>query len=148
MQPFAQLLGITATFQLNLPVVVSPMPRIVIAAAYIDSAVSHEPDEAVLLWNIGSEEQALAGWQLANGSQRLTIPVSSTLQLDPGQSLWCSAQAAAFAQSFGALPACEWAEDTRPEVPNLEGKLTLANSGGTLQLLDGNGHVGRCTGIW
>lgn len=138
-QPVAELPGITSTFQLNLPAVVSPLPRIVIAAAYIDSAVGYEPDEAILLWNIGSEHQALAGWQLTTASQHVTFPVTSTLTLDPGQSLWCSAQAAAFAQSFGALPACEWADDTHPDVPNLEGKLTLANSGGTLQLLAGNG---------
>jgi len=137
--PISRAGVISDTAQVHLPFVARPAPRIVIAAAYIDSAVSHEPDEAVLLWNIGSEGHALAGWQLASGTQRITIPISSTLHLEPGQRLWCSAQATAFAQSFGAWPACEWAADTRPEIPNLEGKLSLANSGGTLQLFAANG---------
>ncbi|MFM7175196.1 MAG: hypothetical protein ACKO4U_19410, partial [Caldilinea sp.] len=39
---------------LFLPLVVGPPPpRVLIAAAYIDSAVSYEPDEAILLWNTG-----------------------------------------------------------------------------------------------
>ncbi|MFN3331494.1 MAG: hypothetical protein ACK47M_03135, partial [Caldilinea sp.] len=40
----------------------SPPSQVLIAAAYIDSAVSHEPDEAILLWNIGAGAQSLAGW--------------------------------------------------------------------------------------
>src|SRR5690606_35925809 len=37
---------------LYLPEIQSPPPaRILIAAAHIDSAISYEPDEAILLWN-------------------------------------------------------------------------------------------------
>ncbi|MEZ4733874.1 MAG: hypothetical protein R3E79_42825 [Caldilineaceae bacterium] len=40
--------------QIFLPWVAGPPPaRLVIAAAHIDSAISGEGDEAVLLWNIG-----------------------------------------------------------------------------------------------
>ena len=51
-----------------------PPPKILIAAAYIDSSLSYEPDEAILLWNTGLGAQPLAGWSLRAG----TKPVSYT----------------------------------------------------------------------
>ncbi len=48
---------ISAT-KLYLPLIVGPAPaRVLIAAAHIDSAISHEPDEALLLWNVGGLTQ-------------------------------------------------------------------------------------------
>ena len=58
-----------------LPLVAGPLPaRLLIAAAYIDSAVSGEADEAVLLWNAGYSSQTLAGWQLVANGRRATFP--------------------------------------------------------------------------
>lgn len=122
-----------------LPLVVTTPERVVIAAAHIDSARSGEADEAVLLWNTGDRSVALAGWQLGSGSRRTIVPISSTLALAPGERLWCAAEAAAFAQSFGELPACEWAADSDAAVPNLDGDISLTNGGGVLRLLDPNG---------
>ncbi|MCX6044068.1 MAG: phospholipase D-like domain-containing protein [Chloroflexi bacterium] len=132
----------TPTVQLYLPLVVGPPPaQLLIAAAYIDSTVSGEPDEAILLWNIGPGSQLLAGWQLATSARQVTFPVTTTLQLQSGQRVWCTAQATAFRASFGTEPACEWATDSDPTVPNLAGKLTLPNSGGRIQLLNPAGQV-------
>ena len=64
-----------ATTTLHLPIVAGPPPaKVVIAAAHIDSSVSYEPDEAILLWNVGYQPQPLAGWTLVAGSQRATFP--------------------------------------------------------------------------
>lgn len=129
-----------AASALHLPFVARAQPRVVIAAAYIDSALSQEPDEALLLWNLDDRPQPLAGWQLAGGTRKVTFPVTSTVQLAPGGRLWCTAQAAAFRTSFGAAPDCEWAADTDPAVPDLTGRLTFANAGGAVSLYDADGN--------
>lgn len=132
----------TPSVQVYLPWVAGPPPsRLLIAAAHIDSAISGEPDEAILLWNIGEGVQALAGWQLRTASRTTTFPITSTLQVQPGQRLWCAAQATAFRGSFGENPACEWDGDTDPTVLNLDVKLTLANGGGHIQLLNSDGQL-------
>lgn len=114
---------------------------LLIAAAHIDSAVSYEPDEAILLWNVGERAQSLAGWQLAAGSKSARFPLTSTLTLAPGQRLWCAAEAVAFRSSFGEDPACEWKSDTDPQIPNLDAALQLPNSGGWIQLRAPDGTV-------
>jgi len=132
----------TPSVQVYLPWVAGPPPsQLLIAAAHIDSAISGEPDEAILLWNIGEGVQALAGWQLRTASRTTTFPITSTLQVQPGQRLWCAAQATAFRSSFGENPACEWDGDTDPTVLNLDVKLTLANGGGHIQLLNSDGQL-------
>jgi len=133
---------VTPGTQIYLPWVAGPLPaRLVIAAAHIDSAISGEPDEAILLWNIGEGGQRLAGWQLRTASRTSTFPITSTLRVEPGQRLWCTAQATVFRSSFGENPACEWDGNTDPTVLNLDVKLTLANSGGRIQLLNADGQL-------
>lgn len=126
---------------LYLPLVVGPTSRLLIAAAHIDSVISGEADEAILLWNVGGATQPLAGWQLTTATRRATFPMTGTLQLAPGQRLWCAAEASTFRLSFGEDPACEWADDSDPAISDLLGSLTLANSGGRVQLLNANGQV-------
>ena len=130
------------TNQLFLPWVAGPIPgQLVIAAAHIDSVISGEGDEAVLLWNIGEGTQPLAGWQLATSNRQATFPITSTLRLAPGERLWCTATAATFRLSFGEVPGCEWASDSDPSVLNLDGKLALTNSGGHLYLRNPAGEL-------
>lgn len=124
----------TPSVQLFLPWVARLPARIVIAAAHIDSAISGEGDEAILLWNIGTETQVLAGWQLATLTRQTTFPLTSTLTLAPGTHLWCAADALTFQHTFGTTPACEWSTDSIPAVLNLTNKLALTNSGGHLYL--------------
>ena len=119
-----------------------PPPRILLAAAHIDSAVSHEPDEALLLWNAGVTSHSLAGWSLVSGTRRATFPVTATLTLAPGARLWCAAQASAFAASFGEQAACEWAADTDPAAVDLAGAFGLVNGGGSVLLRDARGAPG------
>lgn len=123
-----------------LPLVAGPLPSpIVIAAAHIDSVISGEADEALLLWNRGATRQPLAGWALTTASRRATFPITSTLTLGPGEQIWCAAEATTFRLTFGESPACEWATESEPTVPNLDGKLSLANSGGRIQLYSATG---------
>ncbi len=124
------------------PSIHGPAPvKVVIAAAHIDSAVSYEPDEAVMLWNIGHSEARLAGWQIAANTRNATIPLTATLTLQPGQYLWCAAQADAFRHSFGFDPACEWDANTDSDVLDLVGNLTFANQGGSLRLLNAESRL-------
>jgi phosphatidylserine/phosphatidylglycerophosphate/cardiolipin synthase-like enzyme len=88
----------------------------------------------LLLWNVGMTGQALAGWQLTVAARTASFPLTSTLTLAPGRQLWCAATATGFRTSFGHAPACEWAADSDPAIPNLGGKLSLANNGGRIQL--------------
>lgn len=133
---------ITATRQLYLPLVSGPPPsQVLIAAAHIDSSVSGEADEAILLWNAGYSPQSLAGWRLLAGVHQAAFPITATLTLERGQRLWCTGAATAFRTSFGESPACEWKEDSDPGILNLEGSLQLANHGGFIQLLDADGHL-------
>ena len=135
------------TTQLHLPLLMGPAPaRVLLAAAHIDSAVSYEPDEAILLWNVGGSPQPLAGWQLTAGTRRATFPVTTTLTLLPGARIWCAGQAAAFRISFGAEPSCTWDDEPLPNGPSagpvaLTGKLGLVNNGGFIQLVDPAGEV-------
>lgn len=127
--------------RLYLPLVTAPASRVVIAAAYIDSAVSGEPDEAILLWNSGERAQPLAGWQLATLTRHVTFPLTATLILNPGARLWCAGDDAAFAASFGEPPACAWESATYPATVRLEGGLSLANHGGHILLRDAAGRT-------
>ncbi|MCB0047879.1 MAG: hypothetical protein KDD92_20825 [Caldilineaceae bacterium] len=128
-----------------LPLIAGPPPaRLIIAAAHIDSRVSYEPDEALLLWNIGYSPQPLAGWRLTAGTRHATFSLTSTLTLDGGARIWCAAQADAFRLSFGEEPACVWADagDNQGARPvRLDGTLQFSNRGGMLQLANDAGEI-------
>ncbi|GIV68268.1 hypothetical protein [Caldilinea sp.] len=121
---------------LYLPAVMGPPPaKVLIAAAYIDSAVSYEPDEAILLWNVGGSAQPLAGWSLRAGSREASFASTSALLLQPGERLWCTANTNGFRLSFGEEARCAWSSaDNKAEL--LSAGLTLNNNGGVLALLD------------
>lgn len=126
---------------LYLPAVIGPPPaRILIAAAHIDSAVSGEPDEAILLWNVGGSAQPLAGWSLRAGSREASFPAASALQLRPGGRLWCTARTDSFRLSFGEEARCAWSfADNGAEL--LSTSLSLNNSGSVITLLDDQRRV-------
>jgi len=140
--PHTKAVTSTVETRIHMPVLFgAPPARVLIAAAHIDSAISGEPDEAILLWNAGIGAQPLAGWSIRTKSRTATFPLTSTLRLEPGQRLWCAAEASAFRSSFGETAACEWDEETDPTVLNLDGALQLANGGGWIQLRDAEGAL-------
>jgi cardiolipin synthase len=119
-----------------------PQGGVVIAAAHIDSALTGEADEAILLWNGSRTAVDLAGWTIEVNGRRAAFPNEGAPVLQPGERLWCAAQAAAFRITFGHLPACEWAVDSDATVLDLEGAtLQLTNTGGAMLLRDGQGVV-------
>jgi hypothetical protein len=127
--------------ELFLPLVHGPPPsQVMIAAAYIDSAISYEPDEAILLWNAGPGAQALAGWSLTAGTKRAAFPITSTVVLAPGARLWCTANADSFWRSFGVAAGCAW-ETADPGTPMLDAALSFANTGGAITVADAAGSA-------
>lgn len=132
--------GIPQTY--FLPSIAGPPPiQILVAAAYIDSAVAHEPDEAILLWNSGTLPVTLAGWSLRAGNTVATFPLTSTLTLAPQARIWCAAQTASFRLAFGAEAGCAWTTRDTADTLMLDGAPTLVNSGGALILLDAEQRV-------
>ncbi|MCL4826336.1 MAG: hypothetical protein KJZ95_03145 [Caldilinea sp.] len=111
----------------------SPPSQVLIAAAYIDSAVSYEPDEAILLWNVGAGAQSLAGWSLRAGAKTATFPLTTTLRLEAGSRLWCTANTDSFRRSFGVDAGCAWSSADNGALL-LDGALTLNNNGGAILL--------------
>ena len=125
---------------LYLPLIHQPT-SVLIAGVHIDSTIRYEPDEAILLWNISRVEQPLAGWQIETKSRRITFPLTTTLTIAAGQSIWCTAEAATFRRTFGVEPACEWRTDTDPTLLMLDGDIQLPNSSGLINLRDEDGNL-------
>ena len=127
---------------LYLPLIQRPAPRLLIAAAHIDSAISGEGDEALWLWNDGPGEASLAGWQITGNGHTATFPVTSTLTIPASAALWCTADPTIFRRTFGFAPDCEWGTDDDPAVPDLTGNAPrLTNSGGVIQLASPDGQA-------
>lgn len=112
-----------------------PPPKVLIAAAYIDSSLSYEPDEAILLWNTGLSAQPLAGWSLRAGTKQAIFPMTTTLTLAPGARIWCTANTGSFRHSFGLEASCGWMSVDENAL-QLSGALTLVNTGGAISLID------------
>ena len=140
-----QPLTTTLPHQAYLPLVAGPPGgQLLIAAAHIDSAISGEGDEAILLWNVGDGVQPLGGWRLATSSRSATFPVTSTLQLQPGARLWCTADGQLFSYSFGESAPCVWGDGTASAtgtVVRLTGDLALTNGGGRIQLFNARNQL-------
>ena len=127
---------------LYLPLIQRPAPRLLIAAAHIDSAISGEGDEALWLWNDGPGEASLAGWQITGNGHTATFPVTSTLTIPASAALWCTADPTIFCRTCGFAPDCEWGTDDDPAVPDLTGNAPrLTNSGGVIQLASPDGQA-------
>lgn len=133
--------GAAPPYTTYLPLLPHPAPgTLLIAAAHIDSARTGEADEALLLWNTGATPVELAGWSLTANGRRAEFPATGAPVLAAGARLWCTADAAAFRQSFGASAGCEWAGSGTAAV-KLVGTLRLTNTGGSIQLRDPTGQV-------
>lgn len=132
---------ITSTHSLYLPLIQSPPVRVVIAAAHIDSALTGEADEAILLWNLDSVAHPLAGWRLRANGRTAIFPITSTITLPPAAGIWCAKEAASFRLTFGFSPTCEWSESD-VAIPNLTGSAPqLTNTGGVIQVIEPGGDT-------
>jgi cardiolipin synthase len=107
---------------------------LLVSALYYDTYVSGEPDEAFQIYNPTNRLVLLEGWRLTNGTRNLLFPAGFQL---PGRTkVWCARTATAFRFTFGMAPACEYAGDSDPEVPDLTGAAwQFANTGGRLTLV-------------
>ncbi len=126
---------------LHLPLVAAPRSNdLLISALLYDGVVSGEADEGFEIHNPAAFAIPLEGWRVTNGTRTITFPAG--LALPAGASLWCAREAAAFRQTFGRPPACEYGADTDPAVPNLSGTaLQLGNAGGRVELRRPDGRL-------
>jgi len=120
-------------------VVTAPAPQVLISAVYYDTYLSGEPDEAFQLWNVGQAPADLAGWSLSSRGRTVAFPAAT---LNPGQPIWATKTATAFAGEFGFRPDFEYGSDSDPSVPNLTGSApTFNNKGDELLLRDAAGNL-------
>lgn len=118
----------------------SPSSSILITAVYPDPPVNGERSEAVEIQNVGGATISLGDWQLSDGEA--TASFAAGAGLAPGQRIWVSRSAAAFALDFGFDPAYEIDGDSNPAVPDLSGApFSLNNSGDEVYLKDTTGAV-------
>ena len=115
-----------------------PLAGVLISAVYPDGYTpSTEYDEAFRLTNVSTGTVTLTEtWQVRDASGRSAI-FSGTIDIGPGQSLWCARRAVDFACYFGFKPDLEW-EESDTAVPNLYtpgNALQFRNAGGQLFLL-------------
>ncbi len=114
-------------------------PPVRISAVYYDGYTTGETDEAIQLWNVGTQTVSLAEWKLGDGSRTAMLPA---IALSPGAFAWCAREAMAFRTTFGHAPDCEWGADTDPTVPNAQGgALRLSNQGARVTLHSPDGSL-------
>jgi cardiolipin synthase len=122
-----------------LPLIHVAGPQIRISGVYYDGYTTGEADEAIQLWNVGTQTVSLAGWKLGDGSRITTLPA---IVLPAGTFAWCAREAKAFRFIFGHAPDCEWGADTDPSVPNAQGNiLRLSNQGARVTLYTPEGNL-------
>lgn len=104
-------------------------PIVLLYAVYYDGIEdTDDKDEAVALRNVGLATADLGNWQLGNGSTNANIATNTLLH--PGETLWLTKDAAAFAFSFGFQ-----ADAVLSPWPR------LANDGDEVILRDNNGII-------
>ena len=104
-----------------------------------DGYALRDMDEAFAIQNVGRATLYLYGWRVTDGEGTITLP---DLTLRPRALLWCARQAVDFEAVWGEQPACEYGDDTDPDVPNATGTiLNLNNGGDELQLVNPLGRV-------
>ncbi len=111
---------------------------VVLAAVLYDGPQPYEPDEAFALVNVTASPFTVDRWTVSDGRAVTVLP---RLVLPPGQEVWCAREAAAFVRLMGVPPACEYAADTDPNVPDAGGSpIRLANAGAALVLYREDGR--------
>jgi hypothetical protein len=80
----------------------SASTSILISAAYYDTYLTNEPDEAFRLMNISRTAIDLTSWAVTDGPSEGTVTLSGTLV--PGASIWLAREAASFSLEFGFSP--------------------------------------------
>ena len=79
-----------------------PADGMLIEALLYDGYALWDADEAVRLYNAGVFPVNLAGWQVSDGTTKVSLP--SDLQLETGASAWLAQDGAAFQRHFGFAP--------------------------------------------
>lgn len=117
-------------------------PIILLNAVYYDGYVDDQPDEAIELVNVGTATADLTGWSIddeSSSSSKATLPAGTTLA--PGQTIWLTKEATAFAFAFAFLPDFE-VSNTVPAIAKLTGSWPgYADNGDEVVLTDNGGQI-------
>ncbi len=85
-------------------VIVTGTSQVLIEALLYDGYQTNDPDEAALLVNIGGGAADLTGWRLCDAPGGGSCAALPAVPLGPGERIWVTGDAAAFATSFGVSP--------------------------------------------
>jgi phosphatidylserine/phosphatidylglycerophosphate/cardiolipin synthase-like enzyme len=114
---------------------------LLIEALYYDGHAAYDYDEAVRITNVSTATVDVGGWALAKGSATTQATFPAGTLLAPGEAVWCTYRATAFAQHFGFPPDFE-TYGTDPTVAQMGGSWPrYANEGGECLLKDASGAV-------
>lgn len=118
--------------------------NLLITEIYPNSATKNELDEYLAITNSGARSINIAGWSITDDEGTLTF---SSFAIAPGQTIYVTRTASAFANTTNISPDFEYYSDSDPEVNQMqkEGKaFVLRNSGDEVILQDKHG---RCVDV-
>lgn len=116
-----------------------PLPPVLIEALYYDGYADYDYDEAFRLINVSSHAADLGGWRVSDRADSAGAGFPPGTSLAPGQGIWCTRKATAFAEQYGFKADFE-TDDTDPTVPEMDGSWpTFANDGGACLLRNASG---------
>lgn len=103
--------------------------------------ISHESDEAILLWNLGPHSQSFAGWRLITVTRQSTFPITSTLTLAQVIDFGVPLKRQLFELALAKMLPVSGVKTQILRYLDLDGALQLTNRGGAIHLLDGTDTV-------
>lgn len=89
-------------YSANIDIVPQSGGALLVSAVYYDGYELGDADEAIELFNRGSQAVALNGWTVSNGRREATI--AGPIMIESNASLWLARDGAAFARQFGYAP--------------------------------------------
>jgi uncharacterized repeat protein (TIGR01451 family) len=118
-----------------------PTSLVLIEGLYYDGHADYDYDEAFRLRNLSSQPVDLTGWSVTDRADRAGADFPPGTSLAPGQGIWCTRKAIAFAEQYGFKADFE-TDETDPDVPEMGGSWpTFANDGGACLLRDAKGAL-------
>jgi uncharacterized repeat protein (TIGR01451 family) len=119
----------------------SSAPQVLISAILYDGYQIYDGDEAVEIWNVGTEAIDVTGWRVCDSEADGSCAILPAATLEENERIWLTWHAVSFTLSFGFKPGFESVE-TDPTVPQMLGAWPwFSNDGDEVVLKDGSGQM-------